>query len=119
MVHVQSILYSSLAASLLAAFIAMLGEQWLDRYAQVEMRGSVIDRSRHRQRKMDGTWGTQSSPFPPFVHKPVSGILSIALINPSYLFYNTENLVSVFYSKLVEFTPLFYFPNIQTCDGKL
>ncbi|KAF9649519.1 hypothetical protein BDM02DRAFT_3128351 [Thelephora ganbajun] len=57
-VHVQAILYSSLAASLLAALIAMLGKQWLNRYSQVEMRGSVIDRSRHRQGKMNGmvTW---------------------------------------------------------------
>ena len=57
-VHVQSILYSSLAASLLAAFIAMLGKQWLNRYVRVDMRGSVIDRSRDRQRKMGGmvTW---------------------------------------------------------------
>ena len=57
-VRVQAILYSSLAASLLAAFIAMLGKQWLNRYAQVEMRGSLIDRSRHRQRKINGmdTW---------------------------------------------------------------
>ena len=53
-VRVQAILYSSLAASLLAAFVGMLGKQWLNRYAQVEMRGSVIDRSRYRQRKMDG-----------------------------------------------------------------
>jgi len=53
-VHVQSILYSSLAASLLSAFVAMLGKQWLNRYAEVEVRGSVLDRSRHRQRKMDG-----------------------------------------------------------------
>ena len=58
-VRVQAIIYSSLAASLLAAFIAMLGKQWLNRYARVDMRGSVIDRSRDRQRKMDGTvtWG--------------------------------------------------------------
>ena len=57
-VHVEAILYSSLAASLLAAFVAMLGKQWLNRYAQVEMRGSVINHSRHRQRKMNGmvTW---------------------------------------------------------------
>jgi len=57
-VHVQSILYSSLAASLLAAFIAMLGKQWLNRYVRVDMRGSAIDRCRDRQRKMDGmvTW---------------------------------------------------------------
>jgi len=56
--HVQAILYSSLAASLLAAFVAMLGKQGLNRYAQFEMRGSVIDRSQHRQRKMNRmvTW---------------------------------------------------------------
>ena len=36
----------------------MLGKQWLKRYSQMEMRGSVIDRCRYRQRKMDGmdTW---------------------------------------------------------------
>ena len=57
-VHVQAILYSSLAASLLAALIAMLGKQWLNRYSRDELRGSVIDRGRHRQRKINGmvTW---------------------------------------------------------------
>ena len=57
LVHVQATLYSSLLASLLAAFIAILGKQWLNRYASVE-RGSVIDRGRQRKRKMDGmvTW---------------------------------------------------------------
>ena len=57
-VHVQAILYSSLAASLLAAFIAMLGKQWLNRFAQVKMSGSIADRSRNRVRKLDGmvTW---------------------------------------------------------------
>ena len=57
-VHVQATLYSSLAASLFSAFLAMLGKQWLTRYAQVDMRGSVVDRSRYRQRKMNGmaTW---------------------------------------------------------------
>ena len=57
-VRVQCILYSSLAASLFAAFIAMLGKQWFNRSARVEMRGSVIERSRHRQRKMHAmvTW---------------------------------------------------------------
>ena len=57
-VHVQAILYSSLAASLLAAFIAMLGKQWLTRFAQVDITGSISDRSRNRVRKLDGmvTW---------------------------------------------------------------
>ena len=56
-VRVQAVLYSSLSASLLAAFVAMLGKQWLNRYASVE-RGSVIDSGRQRKRKMDGmdTW---------------------------------------------------------------
>ena len=57
-VRVGATLYASLAATLLAAFIAVLGKQWLNRYSQMEKRGSVIDRSRYRQRKMDGmdTW---------------------------------------------------------------
>jgi hypothetical protein len=57
-VHVQAILIASLAASLLSAFLAMLGKQWLNRYASTEMRGSAIERSQYRQRKLDGivTW---------------------------------------------------------------
>jgi len=37
---------------------AMLDEQWFNHYAQVEMRGSVIDCSHHRQHKINGivTW---------------------------------------------------------------
>jgi len=52
-VQVQAILYASLAA-----FLAMLGKQWLNRYASNDMRGSAIERSQHRQRKLDGivTW---------------------------------------------------------------
>ena len=56
-VRIQAILYSSLSASLLAALIAMLGKQWLNRYASAG-RGSIIDRGRQRKRKMEGmdTW---------------------------------------------------------------
>ena len=32
----------------------MLGKQWLNRYASIEMRGSAIARSQNRQRKLDG-----------------------------------------------------------------
>ena len=58
MVDVQAILFASLAASLLSAFLAMLGKQWLNRYASTGMRGSAIERSQSRQRKLDGiiTW---------------------------------------------------------------
>ena len=53
-VQVQSILFSSLASALLAAFLAMLGKQWLNLYVE----GSLIDRSRHRELRMRGmiTW---------------------------------------------------------------
>ena len=56
--QVQSILFSSLATSLFSALLAMLGKQWLNRYASVDVRGSVIERSQHRQRKLNGiiTW---------------------------------------------------------------
>jgi hypothetical protein len=53
-VQVQCILCTSLAASLLSAFFAMLGKQWLNRYTSVDIRGSTIERSQNRQRKLDG-----------------------------------------------------------------
>ena len=51
-------LYASFAASLFSAFLAMLGKQWLNRYASTDVRGSGIERSQDRQRKLDGivTW---------------------------------------------------------------
>ena len=57
-IQVQALLLASLASSLFSAFLAMLGKQWLNRYASVDMRGSVIERSQNRQRKFDGiiTW---------------------------------------------------------------
>ena len=68
-VQVQIILYASLVVSLFAAFLAMLGKQWLKRYASVEMRGSPIQRSQNRQEKHDGTitwrfdWVMESLPL--------------------------------------------------------
>jgi len=53
-IQVQCIMYASLAISLLSTFLAMLGKQWLNRYASVDMRGSAIERSQNRQRKLDG-----------------------------------------------------------------
>ena len=54
MVHVQAILFASLVISLLSAFLAMLGKQWLNRYESTDMRGSAAERSHSRQRKLDG-----------------------------------------------------------------
>ena len=57
-VHVQAILFASLAASLFCAFLAMLGKQWLNQYESIDMHGSAIERCQNRQRKLDGivTW---------------------------------------------------------------
>ena len=53
-VHVQTILYASLTTSLFSAFLAMLGKQWLNRYASTDMRGTAIERSQNRQQKLNG-----------------------------------------------------------------
>jgi len=57
-VQVQCIFYATLCATLLASFLAMLGKQWLNRYRQNETHGSAVDRSRVRERKLNGieTW---------------------------------------------------------------
>ena len=50
-------MYASLAASLLSALLAMLGKQWLNRYISTDMRGTAIERSQNRQRKLNGIDG--------------------------------------------------------------
>jgi len=57
-VQVQAMLYASFAATLLSALLAMLGWQCLDRYESTDVRGSAVDRSQNRQRKLNGivTW---------------------------------------------------------------
>ena len=52
-ITIQSLLYASLATSLFAAFLAMLGKQWVNRYIR-NRGGSAADKSRDRQRKLDG-----------------------------------------------------------------
>ena len=52
-VTVNCLLFASLLMSLLAAFVAMLGKQWLNRYLG-RKGGSMIDRCGERQRKFDG-----------------------------------------------------------------
>ena len=53
MVLVQCLLYASLAISLFAAFVAMLGKQWLDRFARNKGRAAT-EKSWDRQRKLRG-----------------------------------------------------------------
>ena len=68
-------MYASLLISLLAAFTAMLGKQWLNRYMRNEG-GSTIERCGDRQRKFDGL---KKWPFHLFVESlPV--MLQIALL---------------------------------------
>ena len=52
-VLVNCLLFASLLMSLLAAFAAMLGKQWLNRYSR-HAGGSMIERCGDRQRKFDG-----------------------------------------------------------------
>ncbi|KAF9783407.1 hypothetical protein BJ322DRAFT_1008448, partial [Thelephora terrestris] len=68
------LLYASLLMSLLAAFVAMLGKQWLNRYLR-HAGGSVIERCGDRQRKFEGL---EKWPFRLFVESlPI--MLQIAL----------------------------------------
>ena len=52
-ITVQSLLYTSLATSLFTSLLAMLGKQWVNRYLK-SRGGSAADKSRDRQRKLDG-----------------------------------------------------------------
>ncbi|KAH8081330.1 hypothetical protein BXZ70DRAFT_901256 [Cristinia sonorae] len=50
----QTLLYASLACSLLVALGAVLAAQWLSRYSAVDERGTAEDRCKRRQQKFDG-----------------------------------------------------------------
>ena len=70
----SNLLYASLLMSLLAAFIAMLGKQWLNRYLR-HTGGSMVERCGDRQRKFNGL---ERWPFRLFIESlPI--ILQIAL----------------------------------------
>ena len=74
-VTVTGLMYASLLISLLAAFIAMLGKQWLNRYLR-NAGGSMIERCGDRQRKRDGL---QKWPFHLFVES-LPLMLQVALL---------------------------------------
>ncbi|KAJ7863608.1 hypothetical protein B0H14DRAFT_3862781 [Mycena olivaceomarginata] len=50
----QVLLYISLLVTLLTALLAVLGKQWIMYYQAAGSRGTVEDRGRDRQRKLDG-----------------------------------------------------------------
>ncbi|KAL0950148.1 hypothetical protein HGRIS_010144 [Hohenbuehelia grisea] len=80
-VWTQCILYASLSASLLAAFGAVLGKQWLSYYARVGERGSLDARCKSRQQScmgsIDGTFAASLKYFPSSF-KPLSFSLASA-----------------------------------------
>ena len=81
-VQVQAILYATLAVSLLSALLAMLGKQWLNRYESTDMRGTAVDRSQNRQRKLDGIikwYFYHVMEFPPMMLQAALLLLSCAL----------------------------------------
>jgi len=70
-------MYASLLISLLAAFVAMLGKQWLNRYLR-HAGGSMIERCGDRQRKCDGL---EKWPFHLFIESlPIMLQLSLLLL---------------------------------------
>ena len=126
-VQVQSILYATLFATLLAAFLAMLGKQWLNRYRQNEFRGSPADRNRLRERKLTGleAWKFHIvMEFLPLILQCALALLGFALsrylweVNPSvssvvigftcfvFLFYSFTVIASVLSSNCPFQTPL-------------
>ena len=52
--QVQATLYATLCATLFAAFLATLGKQWISQYRQTDARGSLEDRCKDRERKLNG-----------------------------------------------------------------
>ena len=80
--QVQATLYATLCATLLAAFLATLGKQWLSRYRQTETHRSVEERSRNRERKLNGIdrWHFRSvMQFAPLVIQGSLALLCAAL----------------------------------------
>lgn len=58
----QALAYASLAFSVLAAFGAVMGKQWLNSYKAAHGRGSLEDRGIQRQKKLNGleSWQLQA-----------------------------------------------------------
>jgi len=101
-------MYASLLISLLAAFIAMLGKQWLNRYLR-NAGGSTIERCGDRQRKCDGL---QKWPFHLFVESlPVMLQVSLLLLACGLCrhMWSINNSIAYLLIVLTAFGVLFYF----------
>jgi len=87
----------------------MLGKQWLNRYASTDIRGTAIERSQNRQRKLDGTiaW------YFDLVMESLSSMLQAALLHlgcalSRYLWDINITLASVVLA-VTSFGLIFYF----------
>ena len=92
-VTVSVLLYTSLSISLLAAFLAMLGKQWLNRYAR-RHGGSAAERCGDRQRKLNGL---QRWPFRTVIESlPVLLQISLLLLGAalSRLLWDVDRMVA-------------------------
>ena len=75
--QVQATLYATLCATLFAAFLATLGKQWLSRYRQTETHGSVEDRCRDRERKLNGIYRWRFRSVMQFAPLAIQGSLAL------------------------------------------
>ena len=95
MVHVQAILFASLAVSLMCASVAMQGKEWLNCYASSDTRESAVKRCHNRQQKLDGIvrWNFNyvMESLPLMLH---AGLLLLACALSRYL-WNISTTVSL------------------------
>lgn len=80
--QVQAALYATLCTTLLAAFLATLGKQWLNWYRQTDALGSVEDRCKDRERKLSwvgGWWFYTVIQSAPLIIQGSLGLLGAAL----------------------------------------
>ena len=75
-VSAQSILFASLVVTLLAAFVAVLGKQWILYYTRGSTWGNIADRGKERQLKFTGLqkWGLH------FIVESLPVMLQLALL---------------------------------------
>ena len=106
-VTVSILLYTSLSTSLLAAFLAMLGKQWLNRYAR-HQGGSTAERCKDRQRKLNGL---QRWPFRIVIESlPVLLQLSLLLFGAalSRILWDVNRVVASVVGGFTAYGVLFY-----------
>ena len=114
-VQVQAILYASLAASLLSAFLGFFRQQLLSRYAANNIRGSIIERCQLRQWKFDGLIAWRFD----ITIELSSLVLQIALLllcrGLSLYLWDINTMVATVFLSVISFSALLYI--FITCAG--